>query len=192
MIAELHALRHAQFAEHQAEHQELSRFEHRVVEGCQSLCNLVHSMADNSSEVRQGHVNLIAKVTELAQSINTDHEAFLHHQGQTGATTEKLNKVVMAVKEIEQCLNNSRTKVEDRFTRIETTCTSTAKEVTEQFMAKCREYFDLLAKLKKEQEAQKLRLRDLEASTQTGPAALSLVNALQKRVRTMAAQIFAL
>ena len=58
-------------------------------------------MADNSSEVRQGLVNLIAKVTELAQSINNDHEAFVHHQGQTGATPEKLNEVVMAVKEIE-------------------------------------------------------------------------------------------
>jgi hypothetical protein len=31
MIAELHALRNAQFA---AEHQEITRFEHRVASGC--------------------------------------------------------------------------------------------------------------------------------------------------------------
>jgi hypothetical protein len=70
MIAELHALRHAQFA---AETMEISRFEERVAQGCQALCNHVHSLAGYQSEVRQVVANLIAKVQELAESINTDH-----------------------------------------------------------------------------------------------------------------------
>jgi uncharacterized phage infection (PIP) family protein YhgE len=83
-------------------------------------------MANNSSEVRQGLVTLIARVTELAQSINTDHEAFVNHQGQTRTTTAKLNAVAETVQNIEQYLNTNRNEVAERFNRIETACTTTA------------------------------------------------------------------
>jgi hypothetical protein len=59
MLAELHALRNAQFT---AEHQEITRFEQRVMQGCQSLCDLVHSLAGEHSTVRNGLVELITTV----------------------------------------------------------------------------------------------------------------------------------
>jgi hypothetical protein len=149
-------------------------------------------MANNSSEVRQGLVTLIARVTELAQSINTDHDAFVHHQGLTGTISAKLNAVAETVQNMEQYLNKNSNKVAERFNRIETACTNTAQAVTAQFMAKCKEYFELLSKFKKEQDSLRVRLKDLETHTRTGPAALSLATALQKRLKTMAAQIFAL
>lgn len=124
MIAELHALRNAQFT---AEHMEINRFEQRVAAGCQALCNHVHALADDQSEVRQVLVNLIAKVQELAESINHDHQAFLNHQGATGATNEKLEKVIEAVQEIQSYINTSRDAVDERFTNLETKCTQTAK-----------------------------------------------------------------
>jgi methyl-accepting chemotaxis protein len=116
MFAELHNLRNAQFA---AEHQEISRFEQKAAEGCQYLCNHVHSIAGNHSEVRQVVVNLIAKVQELAESINHDHQSFLTHQGSTGATNERLEKVGDAVNEIKEYINTSRTAVDARFSNIE-------------------------------------------------------------------------
>ncbi len=83
-------------------------------------------MANNSSEVRQGLVTLIARVTELAQSINTDHDAFVHHQGLTGTISAKLNAVAETVQNMEQYLNKNSNEVAERFNRIESACTNTA------------------------------------------------------------------
>ena len=117
-------------------------------------------------------------MTELAQSINTDHDAFVQHQGLTGTISAKLNAVAETVQNMEQYLNKNRNEVADRFNRIETACTNTAQEVTAKFMEKCREYFELLSKFKKEQDSLRVRLKDLETHTRTGPAALSLATAL--------------
>jgi hypothetical protein len=74
MINELQAMMHAQF---NAGTVDISRFEGRILDGCQQLCTHVHHLAGDQTEVRSGLVNLIATVKQIAGTVNNDHKAFV-------------------------------------------------------------------------------------------------------------------
>jgi hypothetical protein len=97
--------------------------------------------------------------------------------------------VITAVNEMQQYLNTSRTAVDERFKNLEKACTHTAKQITDQFDSKCKEYFAILSTFKRDQDAQSKRLKEVEAAARTGPTALSLAQALQKRLKTMGTHV---
>ena len=89
------------------------------------------------------------------------------------------------VKTIEAYLNTNKSDVNTRFTNLEAACATTVNHITSQFNDKCKEYFDALCTFKREQAAHAKRLKEVETTAQSGPTALSLAQALQKRVKSL-------
>jgi hypothetical protein len=99
MIAELQEMMQAQFT---AGTVDISRFEARIMGGCHQLCTHVHHLAGDHKEVRQGLVNLIGNVREIAVAVNTDHEALQTHQNAMGTAQATLEQVTSAIGRIEK------------------------------------------------------------------------------------------
>ena len=117
---------HAQFT---AGTVDISRFEARIIEGCQQLCAHVHHLASDQSDLRSGVVNLIATVKNIAVTVNTDHQEALAHQTTLGTTQEKLAHMARKVIEIEAFLGSDYNKLEDRLSGLEGASKVTAKSL---------------------------------------------------------------
>jgi hypothetical protein len=117
---------HAQFT---AGTVDISRFEARIIEGCQQLCAHVHHLASDQSEVRSGVVNLISTVKEIAVTVNTDHQASLAHQSTLGTTQENLSHMAHKVGEVDTFLGTTYKTLEDRLSGLEQACKVTAKSL---------------------------------------------------------------
>ena len=83
-------------------------------------------MAGNQTEVRSGLVNLITTVKEIAGTVNTDHQAFLSHQGSLGATQDRIGNLDVTMRGLETYLRDTCGKIEDRIGVLEELCKVTA------------------------------------------------------------------
>ena len=101
------------------------------------------------------------------------------------ATQQLLDELVRSVKVIEAYLNTNQADVNTRFTTLEAACTTTVNNITGQYNSKCKEYAEALRALRKDQVTQAKRLKDAETAAQSAPTALSLAQALQKRVKSL-------